>query len=245
MRPSLSAVDRRACRSCPVGEAPAVVAIDTLNRSLFGSESSDEDMSAYVRAADAVRDAFDCAVLLIHHCGHNADRPRGPSSLLGAADALISVKRDDADNILATIEETKDGERGMVIISHLAVKELGADADGDTISSCVVEAVGEIGDAPTKAAQKWPKALSIFKRTLDAALGSTGRRLFPFADGPEVLAVKRENHRVEFMKVYPADRKAKGEAFRRYERSAVTQGLLTSREIGEGEDAEMYFWLTP
>jgi AAA domain len=61
----------------PKGETPAVVAIDTLNRSLFESESSDENMSAYVRAADAVRDAFDCVVPVIHHCGHNGDRPRG------------------------------------------------------------------------------------------------------------------------------------------------------------------------
>jgi RecA-family ATPase len=37
---------------------PATVCIDTLNRSLAGSESSDEDMAAYIRAADAIRDAF-------------------------------------------------------------------------------------------------------------------------------------------------------------------------------------------
>jgi hypothetical protein len=36
--------------------SPSIVVIDTLNRSLAGSESKDEDMSAYVRAADAVRD---------------------------------------------------------------------------------------------------------------------------------------------------------------------------------------------
>ena len=43
-------------------EKPVVVVIDTLNRSLAGSESDDKDMAAYVRAADAIRDAFDCAV---------------------------------------------------------------------------------------------------------------------------------------------------------------------------------------
>ena len=32
---------------------PALVVIDTLNRSLAGSESKDEDMAAYIRAADA------------------------------------------------------------------------------------------------------------------------------------------------------------------------------------------------
>ena len=46
----------------------AAIVIDTLNRSLAGSESSDEDMSAYVRAADALRERFQCAVIVVHHC---------------------------------------------------------------------------------------------------------------------------------------------------------------------------------
>jgi RecA-family ATPase len=64
-------------------DAPAAVVIDTLNRSLVGSESSDEDMAAYVKAADAVKDAFGCAVIVVHHCGHGGTRPRGHSSLIG------------------------------------------------------------------------------------------------------------------------------------------------------------------
>ncbi len=44
-------------------QRPAVVSIDTLNRSIAGSESSDEDMSRYIRAADAIRAAFDCLVV--------------------------------------------------------------------------------------------------------------------------------------------------------------------------------------
>jgi hypothetical protein len=88
-------------------DTPAVVAIDTLNRSLRGSENSDEDTAAYVRAADAIRDAFDCCVPIIHHCGHNADRPRGHSSLLGAADVQIAVKRQGA-NIVASVEVAHD-----------------------------------------------------------------------------------------------------------------------------------------
>ena len=53
-------------------ETPAVVVIDTLNRSLAGSESSDEDMAAYIKAADTIREAFDCALVIIHHCGWTA-----------------------------------------------------------------------------------------------------------------------------------------------------------------------------
>ena len=40
----------------------AAIVLDTLNRSLGGSESDDRDMSAYVAAADVLRDKFKCAV---------------------------------------------------------------------------------------------------------------------------------------------------------------------------------------
>jgi AAA domain len=119
---------------------PAVVAIDTLNRSMPGSESSDEDMAAYIKAADAIRDAFNCAVVIVHHCGHEGTRPRGHSSLMGALDAQIAVTRDAADTITATVELMKDGPQGESFSSRLKKVELGTDDDGDPISSCVVEA---------------------------------------------------------------------------------------------------------
>ena len=67
--------------------SPVAVVLDTLNRSLNGSENSDEDMGAYIKATDAIREAFDCSVLVVHHCGINDSRPRGHTSLTGAADA--------------------------------------------------------------------------------------------------------------------------------------------------------------
>lgn len=69
---------------------PAAVVLDTLNRSLRGPENSDQDMSAYVRAADTIREAFDCAVIIVHHCGVAGDRPRGHTSLTGAVDAQLA-----------------------------------------------------------------------------------------------------------------------------------------------------------
>lgn len=120
---------------------PAVVTIDTLNRTLRGSENSDEDMSAFVRAADAIREAFNCAVVIIHHCGVEGTRPRGHTSLRGSLEALISVKKDKAGNALATVEEMKDGEDGEVIASRLVMVQVGNDSDGDPITSCIVEPV--------------------------------------------------------------------------------------------------------
>jgi hypothetical protein len=129
---------------------PVAVVLDTLNRSLNGSESSDEDMSRYVRAADAIRDAFNCSVVVVHHCGINDTRPRGHTSLTGAADAQLAVKRDHAENIVVTVEFMKDGEAGAEVISKLEFFDIGLDEDGDLIKGgVVVEA-----EAPAKAVRE-------------------------------------------------------------------------------------------
>jgi hypothetical protein len=117
---------------------PACVVLDTLNRSLAGSESNDKDMALYIRAADAIREAFDCVVVIVHHCGVEGTRPRGHTSLTGAVDAQLAVRRDAADNVIVTVEWMKDGAEGDVITSRLERVEVGADIDGDPISSCVI-----------------------------------------------------------------------------------------------------------
>jgi hypothetical protein len=121
-------------------ERPALAVIDTLNRSLAGSENSDKDMAAYILAADVIREAFGCTVAIIHHCGTAGDRPRGHTSLTGAADAQLAVKRDDGGVITVTVEWLKDGQEGAEIVSLLKEVPLGKDIHGDPIGSCVVVA---------------------------------------------------------------------------------------------------------
>jgi hypothetical protein len=124
------------------GLSPAIVVMDTLNRSLEGSENSDEDMGAYVKAADSIREAFNCAVIIIHHCGIQGTRPRGHTSLTGAADAQLACSRDRNNNVQVTIEWMKDGaSEGEVIASKLTSVEVGLDADGEPVTSCVVAPV--------------------------------------------------------------------------------------------------------
>jgi AAA domain len=160
---------------------PGAVVIDTLNRILVGSENKDEDMAAYVRAADAVHAAFHCVVAVVHHCGHDERRLRGHSSLIGAADTEISIKRDAANNLVTTLERSKDGETGLEIISRLVRVNLGNDDDGDPITSCVLEPVGDVGKAdPAKpTAAKRARPLSQID-LLKAAFLETYDRLAPF-----------------------------------------------------------------
>jgi hypothetical protein len=123
-----------------IPDAPcAAIVLDTLNRSIRGSESKDEDMGAYVVAADALRERFRCAVIIIHHSGIDASRPRGHTSLTGAVDAQLAVKRDGAGLIIATLEWMKDGPEGAEIVSSLKVIEIGRDTNDEPMTSCIIE----------------------------------------------------------------------------------------------------------
>jgi len=102
---------------------PALVILDTLNRSLVGSESKDADMAGYLAAADRLRETFHCLVLIIHHCGLERGRPRGHTSLTGAADVQISIKL-FGDTSALTVEFLKDGEEGVRYIRYVQAKNV-------------------------------------------------------------------------------------------------------------------------
>jgi hypothetical protein len=197
---------------------PACVVLDTLNRSLNGSESKDEDMAKYVRAADAIREAFDCAVLIVHHCGVNDTRPRGHTSLTGAADAQLAVTRDAVNNVLVAVEWLKDGEEGAVIASRLERVEVGTDQHGGTLSSCVVVATEP---APVQAKlQALSRSARTMRDAITEALDAFGADTI--VRGNTVRAVAVERVREEFSRRYvtaEADKakaaNAKSKAFRR------------------------------
>jgi hypothetical protein len=155
--------------------APAAVVIDTLNRSLNGSESKDEDMGKYLRAAGAIIDEFSCVVAVVHHTGIDTTRPRGHTSLTGAADAQIRVERDDADNVVATVEWMKDGPEGDQIVSRLDLVEVGTDEDGDPLTTCVViPANGQSCVSTGSKQRRLTKAGKNALRALNEAMAAAG-----------------------------------------------------------------------
>ena len=132
---------------------PGVVVIDTLNRSLVGSESKDEDMSAYIAAAGKIEEQFGCLVIIVHHCGIDATRPRGHTSLTGAVEVQIAIKKSSDGIVAATVERAKDIEEGAEIFSRLEKITVGTDPDGDDITSLVVGANRRLALSEQKA--KW------------------------------------------------------------------------------------------
>src|SRR6516165_4996041 len=117
---------------------PGALFLDTLNRSLVGSESRDEDMARFLAAAESVASELNCAVIIVHHCGIDAGRPRGHTSLSGAVESQLKVERANTGEVIVTVELAKDFAEGTEIVSRLDPIELGADADGDPITSLVV-----------------------------------------------------------------------------------------------------------
>lgn len=212
-------------------ENPAIVVIDTLNRSLSGSESSDEDMSRYIQAADAISDAFNCAVIIVHHCGHEGTRPRGHSSLMGALDVQIGVVRDAVNNIVATVELMKDGQEGAQITSRLEAVEVGTDQDGDKITSCVVVPVEGGAQSRKSAGAKLTKGAKIALDALHYAIGECGA--VPPASNHIPANVKCVT--VEEWRTYAylmgvcasGEDRAKRQAFQR-----ATEALIAARMVG-------------
>tara|TARA_R110002051_G_scaffold189_2_gene802 strand:+ start:219 stop:2192 length:1974 start_codon:yes stop_codon:yes gene_type:complete len=79
-------------------EAPKLVVIDTLARNFGpGNENSTEDMNRFVSNVDRfIREEFRCAVMIVHHVGHNeGGRGRGSSVLPAALDAEYRVTKND------------------------------------------------------------------------------------------------------------------------------------------------------
>jgi KaiC/GvpD/RAD55 family RecA-like ATPase len=148
----------------PVG----VVVVDTLNRAMpGGDENASKDMGAMVAAAQAIAEEFGCLVLFVHHSGKDeAKGSRGHSSLKGAVDLELSVKRDGDIRTLA-VEKLRDGvDQAALLTFRLATIDLGAVADHDPdadaserVVSCVV--VPCEAPPPTKAGASGPTQKAI------------------------------------------------------------------------------------
>jgi hypothetical protein len=215
-----------------------VIVIDTLNRSIAGSESRDEDMGNYIKAADKLRETFGGLVILIHHCGIKDDRPRGHTSLGGACDAQIAIKRDADDLIIAEVEFMKDGPEGEIVASRLQAIEVGTDEDGEPMTSCVVEEADQTSHSPQKGkplTNAQGRALQLLADAVD-----TGGEIPPASNQipPGKRCVLESVWREYCYRggISNGERRAKEQAFKR-----SAEGLIAAGRIDKWEP---WVWLT-
>jgi hypothetical protein len=204
------------------GALPAAVVLDTLNRSLQGSESKDTDMANYIAAAEAIREAFQCVVIIVHHCGYDDSRMRGHSSLPGAVDASLAITREN-DVSTMTVEYMRDGAEGTQITVRSKKVVVGHDANGRDLTSLVVERFD--GDA-SKAKKAWPPGLKVFRAALIEAILNFGFD-YKIPGGPTVKAVDLTHVRNAFYKTYvvESDESTTAEQQQDTRRRAFTRAL--------------------
>ena len=129
-----------------------LIVLDTLQRTMEGDENSTRDMSAYVRAADKIREAFpNIVVLVVHHTGHGAsDRARGSSVLRASLDTEIQVAKNDH---IVTVSSTKAKEsepfKAMSFELKTEILEGWSGDDGEPIASATLHYLDDY-EAPAK-----------------------------------------------------------------------------------------------
>ncbi len=118
----------------------SVVVVDTFAQVMPGAnENAGEDVGKAIYHCQQIHRLTGALVLLIHHSGKDASKgARGWSGLRAAADVEIEITRIEHDRV-ATVTKLKDGEDGVEFGFKLQTVPVGADDDGDVVTSCVIE----------------------------------------------------------------------------------------------------------
>tara|TARA_R100001244_G_scaffold115499_3_gene85732 strand:- start:13036 stop:15207 length:2172 start_codon:yes stop_codon:yes gene_type:complete len=121
-----------------------LVVIDTLSRAMAGGdENASTDMGAMVRNLDALRAGVGAHLLVVHHSGKDKARgARGHSLLRAATDTEIEI----ADKVISVTKQ-RDIDGSFSSAFDLDVVTLGADSEGDPVTSCTVRLLSR-ADAP-------------------------------------------------------------------------------------------------
>lgn len=153
-----------------------LIVVDTLARAMSGgNENSPDDMGAFIKNCDLIRERTNAHVMIIHHAGKDSSKGgRGHSSLRAAVDTEIEVTKDESGIVTAEIKKQRDGRTGDKFSFILESVKLGDDEDGDPITSCVLSPTDETPAAKKrKLSPQYQRAFSVLT-DLMAERGETG-----------------------------------------------------------------------
>lgn len=103
---------------------PTVLVIDTLSRATAGMDENSPQMAQVVGMLDNIRDVFNVATFIVHHTAlSEGDRPRGHSSLKGAASSYVRIEGKPEDEVLKLVTGPHRNSDGFLRVSFLRQSE--------------------------------------------------------------------------------------------------------------------------
>jgi putative DNA primase/helicase len=140
----IAMVERMAAERGP----PRAIVLDTLFTALYGAdENSSKDMGELFACMRELRQRFRCAVIAVHHTGHEGTRARGHSSMPSGVDVqfMLTVtggSETDFKTLSLTNPKQKDGSVQPALILTTEPIELPGlvDADGYVEKSLIIRA---------------------------------------------------------------------------------------------------------
>jgi hypothetical protein len=190
-------------------------------------------MARYLGAAGKIEQKFGCLVAVVHHCGIDASRPRGHTSLSGAVEVQLAVKRGAPGEVIVTVELAKDFAEGAEVFSRLESVEVGTDPDGDPITSLVVlPAEGSSAGRTTarKLSDRQRLALDALDECLSSAAGQRAPADLQLPASTIVVPITAWRDEMYSRGVLDRDAKSPREDFRRVRNSLQSRNLIGVRD---------------
>jgi hypothetical protein len=226
----------------------ALIVIDALMQAAqFGDADKTTEARQVMDMLAAIGREFNVLVIPVDHFGKDVSTgTRNSSAKEDAAETILALLGERSlegklSNPRMALRKVKGAEQGVEFPFEPRLVTVGERDDGRPITTYVIDWQSPADQTFSIKKQKpWPTSLRIFQRALDKTLGDRGKRIRPFADGPEVLATPVEAVRTEFLKAHPGENKeSRAKAFKRALIRADEVGLICAREI---EGAETFVW---
>jgi hypothetical protein len=210
-----------------------LIVLDTLNRMMAGGdENGPEDMGRFIANVGALRSYTDAHVAVIHHGtkSPSGSTPRGHGSLIGAADLVVEITKAPDGTRTATVTAAKDDPDGAAMGFNLRVVQLGIDADGEPITTCVAEEMDAPADTEPSLSASERKARDILA-DLIASEGVPLPIAPTFPSGLHGVPEQRWRDECEARRLSTADtRDSRSKAFRRAYSALLNMAVVATRD---------------
>lgn len=156
---------------------PCLIVVDTVSRSLPGAdENAQKDMTLFISACDAIRQAMKAAVMGVHHTNKQGGM-RGSTVLDGASDLILALERDQESNQgVLLCKKSKQSADGWTMPFELRKTVCGDIAGNESL-------VAIQSFTPFKTDNGWPQPA--IQKAILLAIDEAWKAGTPWSDSPQ------------------------------------------------------------